>query len=61
MSVTLLSKQEQLIWAVQEGADYVIGETFAAFGEAEIALKAMRDHAKGMAFMFQYCYVFKYI
>lgn len=40
--------KEQVVWAVDEGADYIIGETFDAFGEAEIALKTIKDHGKGL-------------
>jgi hypothetical protein len=34
-------------WAVEEGADYIIGETFDSYGEAQIALKTILDHVKG--------------
>ena len=33
---------EQLAWAVEAGADFLIGETFSYVGEALIALEAMR-------------------
>ena len=33
-------------WFIEEGADYIIGETFDSLGEAEIALKAIKDHGK---------------
>ncbi|XP_045196135.2 betaine--homocysteine S-methyltransferase 1-like [Mercenaria mercenaria] len=39
--------KEQVIWCVEGGADYIIGETFDAFGEAELALRAIMDHGKG--------------
>lgn len=35
------------MWAVQGGADYIIGETHCNLGEAEIALKAIKDHGQG--------------
>lgn len=35
--------EEQVGWAVEEGADFVIGETFRYVGEAEIALKVIRQ------------------
>jgi methionine synthase I (cobalamin-dependent) len=31
--------QEQIEWAVEENADFIIGETFNDFGEAMLALK----------------------
>lgn len=34
--------EEQLAWAVEEGADFLIGETFSWLEEAVIALEAMR-------------------
>ena len=39
--------QEQVVWAVEGGADYIIGETHSSFGEAEIALKAIKDFGQG--------------
>ena len=35
-------------WAVEGGADYIIGETFNAFGEAMLALKSIQEFGKGM-------------
>lgn len=40
--------KEQIVWAVQGGADYIIGETHSSFGEAEIALKAIKEHGQGL-------------
>ena len=40
------SIEEQVKWAVEEGADYVIGETFRYFGEAKIALEVIKAHGK---------------
>lgn len=35
--------QEMVSWAVEEGADYVVGETFYYHGEAAIALDVIKD------------------
>jgi len=40
------SIEEQVKWAVEEGADYIIGETFRCFGEAKIALEVIKAHGK---------------
>jgi betaine-homocysteine S-methyltransferase len=34
--------EEQVAWAVDEGVDLIVGETFSWLGEAEIALEVMR-------------------
>ncbi len=34
---------EQVAWAVEAGADFLIGETFSYFVEASLALEAMRE------------------
>lgn len=34
---------EQVSWAKEEGADYIIGETFTSLGEAEIALDVIKS------------------
>ena len=39
--------QEQIEWAVEEGADYMIGETFNDFGEALLALESIQKYGKG--------------
>ena len=39
--------QEQVEWAVDEGADYIIGETFMEAGEAYLALEAIQKYGKG--------------
>ncbi|XP_076466604.1 betaine--homocysteine S-methyltransferase 1-like [Babylonia areolata] len=39
----------QVQWAVEEGADYLIGETFNDFGEAKLALEVMKEHGNGLA------------
>ena len=35
---------EQVRWAKEEGADFVIGETFSHLGEARIALEVIKQH-----------------
>ena len=40
------SIEEQVKWAVEEGADYIIGETFRYLGEAKIALDVIKAHGK---------------
>ena len=35
--------EEQVRWAKEEGADYIIGETFSSLGEAEIALEVIKS------------------
>lgn len=40
------SIDEQVKWAVEEGADYVIAETFRYFGEAMIALEVIKSYGK---------------
>ena len=34
---------------MEEGADYIIGETFGVLGEAKLALKAIQQFGKGKA------------
>ena len=41
-----------MVWAVQGGADYIIGETHSSVGEAEIALKVIKDFGQGV---YKYC------
>jgi len=40
--------KESIQWAVQEGADLIIAETFPFFGEAMIALECMKQYAPGL-------------
>lgn len=35
--------EEQVSWAVEEGVDFIIAETFAHFGEARLALEAIKQ------------------
>lgn len=34
-------------WAIEYNADYIIGETFNDFGEALLALEAIKAYSKG--------------
>ncbi len=34
-------------WAVEEGADFIVGETFNSFGEAKLALEAIKQYGNG--------------
>ncbi|XP_787844.4 betaine--homocysteine S-methyltransferase 1 [Strongylocentrotus purpuratus] len=40
--------KEQVEWAVEEGADYIIAETFSIFGEAMMALECIKEYGKGL-------------
>lgn len=40
--------KEQVEWAVEEGADYIIGETFFEAGEAYLALDCINKYGKGL-------------
>ncbi|KAK3097402.1 hypothetical protein FSP39_009323, partial [Pinctada imbricata] len=40
--------KEQVEWAADEGADYIIGETFNDYGEALLALQAIQKYGKGL-------------
>ncbi|KAL8581952.1 hypothetical protein ACOMHN_027934 [Nucella lapillus] len=40
--------KEQTEWAVEEGADFMVAETFADLGEAMLALKTIQKYGKGM-------------
>lgn len=40
--------REQIEWAVEEKADYIIGETFDAYGEAKLALDAIQKYGAGL-------------
>ena len=39
--------QEQIEWAVEEGADFILGETFTEYGEANIALDCIKQYGLG--------------
>ncbi|XP_077976914.1 betaine--homocysteine S-methyltransferase 1-like [Glandiceps talaboti] len=40
--------KEQITWAVDAGVDYILGETFLYFGEAMIALEAIKEAGNGI-------------
>lgn len=44
---TSLLLQEQILWAVEEKADFIIAETYSDFGEAKLALEAIIEYGKG--------------
>lgn len=39
--------QEQIQWAVQYGADFIVAETFSDFGEASLALECVKQYGNG--------------
>jgi hypothetical protein len=43
----ILLTQEQIIWAVEEKADYIVAETFNDFGEALLALETIKEFGNG--------------
>ncbi|XP_046553069.1 betaine--homocysteine S-methyltransferase 1-like [Haliotis rubra] len=40
--------KEQIEWAVEEGADYIVGESFSEFGEAMLALECINKYGNGL-------------
>ncbi|KAI8520851.1 hypothetical protein Bbelb_006050 [Branchiostoma belcheri] len=40
--------KEQIEWAVEEGADFIVGETYGFLGEAMLALECIKDYGKGL-------------
>ncbi|XP_067676254.1 betaine--homocysteine S-methyltransferase 1-like [Haliotis asinina] len=40
--------KEQIEWARQYGADFIVAETFSDLGEAEIALESIKKYGQGM-------------
>ncbi|KAK7494841.1 hypothetical protein BaRGS_00013968 [Batillaria attramentaria] len=40
--------KEQIEWAVQEEADFIVAETFSELGEAMVALDAIRKYGNGL-------------
>ncbi|XP_070568420.1 betaine--homocysteine S-methyltransferase 1-like [Ptychodera flava] len=40
--------KEMIEWAVEAGADYIVAETYAHFGEAMLAVKAIKEYGKGL-------------
>ena len=45
--MVLLSWQEQVEWATDEGMDFMVGETFFDYGEALLALECIKQYGKG--------------
>ena len=43
----MICQQEQIEWAVQEGADFIVAETFSELGEAKLALEAIQHYGHG--------------
>ncbi len=39
--------QEQIEWAVEEGADFILAETYQQLAEALLATKCIKDYGKG--------------
>ncbi|XP_064621285.1 betaine--homocysteine S-methyltransferase 1-like [Lineus longissimus] len=39
--------EQQVEWAVEAGADYILGETFFEYGEAKMALEAILKNGRG--------------
>ncbi len=39
--------QEQIEWAVEEGADFIVAESFTEYGEAKMALDMIKQYGKG--------------
>ncbi|XP_071498403.1 betaine--homocysteine S-methyltransferase 1-like [Diadema antillarum] len=48
ISETKMLFKEQVQWAVEEGADFIVGETFGHFGEALLGLQAIKEYGKGV-------------
>ncbi|KAK3095511.1 hypothetical protein FSP39_015537 [Pinctada imbricata] len=40
--------KENVEWAVRGGADFILGETYQEFGEAMLALEAIKEHGNGI-------------
>ncbi|KAJ8025144.1 Betaine--homocysteine S-methyltransferase 1 [Holothuria leucospilota] len=40
--------KEQIQWAVEEGADFIVAETFMVFDEAMIALESIKEYGQGL-------------
>ena len=46
--LNLSPQQEQIEWAVEEGADFVLAETYGFSGEAMAALECIRKYGNGL-------------
>ena len=44
----LSSQQEQIEWAVEEGADFILAETYGFSGEAMAALECIKKYGNGL-------------
>lgn len=40
--------KEQVIWAREEGADYIVAETLATYEESVLALEAVKEYGQGL-------------
>ncbi|XP_078341374.1 S-methylmethionine--homocysteine S-methyltransferase BHMT2-like [Crassostrea virginica] len=40
--------KEQIEWAVESGADFIVAETFSAYAEAELALQCIKQYGNGL-------------
>ncbi|GFR76267.1 betaine--homocysteine S-methyltransferase 1-like [Elysia marginata] len=40
--------KEQVIWALEAGVDFIVGETFGEFGEAMLALESIKESGEGI-------------
>ncbi|XP_071962572.1 betaine--homocysteine S-methyltransferase 1-like [Antedon mediterranea] len=40
--------REQIVWAVEEGADYILSETCGDIGEALLSVKAIKEYGSGL-------------
>ncbi|ESO90437.1 hypothetical protein LOTGIDRAFT_217867 [Lottia gigantea] len=40
--------KEQIQWAVEEGADFIVAETYSDLGEAMLALQCIKKYGKGL-------------
>jgi betaine-homocysteine S-methyltransferase len=40
--------KEQIEWACEAGADYIVGETYTDLGEAKLAVEAVKKYGKGL-------------
>lgn len=45
--VCLEQLQEQIEWAVESGADYIVAETFSDYAEAELAQQCIKLYGNG--------------
>jgi len=48
--------EEQIGWAVDAGADFILGETYSSYGEAEIALDAIKEFGNGLPAIINFAY-----